>query len=155
MAVSMRLVDDLAAGSLFPGGGAGFVMSSVTRYDSSDPSKCYERTETVQFGGDGVVEARGRVRDGGRGVETIGLRRQLGDQAVQVERSRHLQSGEERARRTLHNVEEADIERFDDRWMSAAQRSLPSYSAAAPTHPVPRPLPPTSAPSPSSLRRPA
>eukprot|EP00668_Euglena_longa_P003178 GGOE01003715.1.p1 GENE.GGOE01003715.1~~GGOE01003715.1.p1 ORF type:complete len:262 (+),score=51.66 GGOE01003715.1:79-786(+) len=112
------------------GGGSGFMMSSVRSFDALNPSNNYERTQTAQFGPGGIMEAREQVRDGGRGIEEIGLRRQLGEQYSQLERSRHLATGEERSKRTVHNMEEDDVERFDDRWMAAAQHSLPAYSWA-------------------------
>eukprot|EP00667_Euglena_gracilis_P017750 EG_transcript_18751 len=111
------------------GGGSGFMMSSVRSFDAENPANNFERTQTAQFGPGGVVEAREEVRDGRRGVEQIGLRRQLGEQYAQLERSRHLATGEERSKRTVHNIDEDDVDRFDDRWLAAAQRSLPAYAS--------------------------
>eukprot|EP00667_Euglena_gracilis_P014884 EG_transcript_15464 len=112
------------------GSGSGFMMKSVKTFDAEDPSRNYEHTQTTQFSQDGVVEAREEVRDGRRGVERIGLRRQLGDQYSQVERSRRAATGEESAKRTLHNVADDDVDRFDAQWMAAASRSLPTYRRA-------------------------
>eukprot|EP00668_Euglena_longa_P015924 GGOE01020102.1.p1 GENE.GGOE01020102.1~~GGOE01020102.1.p1 ORF type:complete len:336 (-),score=36.66 GGOE01020102.1:335-1342(-) len=112
------------------GPGSGFMMKSVKTFDAEDPSRNYERTQTTQFGPDGVLEAREQVRDGRQGVEKIGLRRQLGDRYSQVERSRHTATGEESAKHMLHNVDDDDADRFDAQWMAAASRSLPTYRRA-------------------------
>lgn len=38
--------------------------------------------------------------------------RQLGEQYAQLERSRHLATGEERSKRTVHNIDEDDVDRW-------------------------------------------
>ena len=112
------------------GGGSGFMMSSVQSFDASDPSKCYERSQTATFGPNGVMEAKERVVDGYKGVERVGMRRALQDQFIQMERARDMHSGEEDSRFKCSGVEEneAAMRGFNDRWMSAASHSLPGYA---------------------------
>jgi len=105
------------------------MMSSVQSFDPSDPSKCYERSQTAAFGPNGVMEAKERVRDDFRGVERVGMRRQLQDEYIQMERAKDVYSGEEQQRYKCGGVEENEtaMRRFNDRWMSAASESLPGY----------------------------
>uniref|UniRef100_A0A7S4CXK6 Uncharacterized protein n=1 Tax=Eutreptiella gymnastica TaxID=73025 RepID=A0A7S4CXK6_9EUGL len=109
------------------GMGEGFMMSSTQCFDSSNPANNYSRTQTAQFGPNGMMEARESLRDGRRGFERMGLRRQMGDSYAQMERRRDMASGEESSQQTAHNIEDDDIDRFDRQWMAAASQSLPTY----------------------------
>ena len=50
------------------GMGEGFMMSSTQCFDSSNPANNYSRTQTAQFGPNGMMEARESLRDGRRGM---------------------------------------------------------------------------------------
>eukprot|EP00906_Rhabdomonas_costata_P010396 RCo014591 len=85
------------------------------------------------------MESRTAVRDAREGVERINIRRQLGDRYSEVERARHMGSGQETINKTVHNVENDDMDRFDQEWRAHATQNLPLYrSGASVPPPVPR-----------------
>jgi len=133
-------------GRLPPGNVSYSCYSSHQVFDSRNPDACRARTQTVEVNPGGVVEARLQEYDGRRGEQKMALRRQLQDKYCEIERKRSVRNGEESTRKTLHNIDNEDVDTFDREW---TQAKAGQHHAIRPLRePQPRSVP---RPTPSSL----
>lgn len=112
------------------GGGACSSFSSTVCYSSTVASDGQVHTRhysssTVADGSRGIRETKRAFSDSREGVEKIALERQINDQGrkVVMERNAEGQSQTE----ILRNINEDEVEHFDERWQRDAAPYLPAH----------------------------
>jgi len=110
------------------GSGGGMYMSSSSFTSVSGPGGVtYQSSSQVRMGPGGVMEAKKKVQDGRTGTQTVALARGLGEQRRTIVRSRDSK-GEEQSRDILQQIRPEEAHEFDQRWASAAEKSLPGWN---------------------------
>eukprot|EP01062_Namystynia_karyoxenos_P065850 TRINITY_DN59904_c0_g1_i1.p1 TRINITY_DN59904_c0_g1~~TRINITY_DN59904_c0_g1_i1.p1 ORF type:complete len:240 (+),score=54.00 TRINITY_DN59904_c0_g1_i1:88-720(+) len=119
---------------LLEGPPEGFMAAPALQGPAGRGVRLYHRRQLVTMcPSQGLIEQQQSVTDTERGVESVRLRRGLGNQWMDVERVREAGSGAEVTTRTSHNVREGEEGAWDSRWRAAAaQAGLPGHAAGPP-----------------------
>ena len=95
-------------------------MEDLLRRAASGEGAYHKKTSKVYNPSQGVSEMRSEEEDSIRGMETVQLCREMGDQRVSVTKQRNMRTEEENTIRDLRHVRSDEVQDFDRRW---AERS--------------------------------
>ena len=103
-----------------------FSSKFMQHFNSADPKQNYKRMLQHKVGRGGVVETKSAEQDGQKGVERMGIRRQVRDRVAEVEKTRDMRTGQIEERRQTRNVADDDFSAFEKEWDFASKLLPPS-----------------------------
>ena len=105
------------------GNGFSYCSSSVTSYSTDEHGRpqVYQQSNEVKSGPNGLKETKSAVRDSRSGRQELAIGHHLHDKAHVKKKSKNVYTGEEEQVDDLVNLEEEELDNFEQNWMQQAR----------------------------------
>lgn len=105
------------------GNGYSYCSSSVTSYTTDEHGRpqVYQQSNEVKSGPNGLKETKSALRDSRSGRQELAIGHHLHDKAHVKKKSKNVYTGEEEQVDDLVNLEEEEVDHFEQNWMQQAR----------------------------------
>lgn len=126
----MQQAISMSNGSNMGNGGFSYCSSSVTSYTTDEHGRpqVYQQSREVKQGPGGVKETKEAVRDSKSGHQELAIGHHLHDKAHIKKKSKNTITQEEEQGEEFVNVDESEVESFEQTWARQARNVTPAFN---------------------------